>query len=118
MADLEAGIGTLSRLAEAAVDVTVIVVEPTPRSIDVARRAVAVAEEQHHGRVVLVANKLTDGDDRQRVRDAFPDVTMIEIPADPAVDEADRLGVSPVDHDPGSPAVTALEGLAAVITED
>jgi CO dehydrogenase nickel-insertion accessory protein CooC1 len=118
VADLEAGIGTLSRLAEAAVDVTVIVVEPTPRSIDVARRAVAVAEEQHHGRVVLVANKLTDGDDRQRVRDAFPDVTMIEIPADPAVDEADRLGVSPVDHDPGSPAVTALEGLAAVITED
>lgn len=115
MADLEAGIGTLTRLAEAAVDVTIVVVEPTPRSIDVARRAVAVAQEQRHGRVIVVANKLDDADDRARVHAAFPELLIVEVPTDSVVDEADRLGVSPVDHDPRAPAVCAIEELAAIV---
>lgn len=115
VADLEAGIGTLTRLAEAAIDVTVVVVEPTPRSIDVARRAVAVAHEQRHGRVIVVANKLDDGDDCARVRAAFPDLTIVEVPTDSVIHQADRLGVSPVDHDPRSPAVNAMEELAAIV---
>ena len=59
VADLEAGIGTLTRLADASVDVVVVVVEPTPRSIDVAQRAVELARERKQGRVVLVANQIT-----------------------------------------------------------
>lgn len=115
VADLEAGIGTLTRLAEAAVDVTVVVVEPTPRSIDVARRAVTVAREQSQGRLVVVANKVADDDDRERIRAAFADLPIIEVPIDAAIDEADRLGVSPLDHAPGCPAVAALEQLASLV---
>ena len=111
VADLEAGIGTLTRLASASVDATVVVVEPTLRSIDVARRAVAVADEQRQGRVVVVANKVTDDGDRARIEEAFAGRTLVVVPDDPAVDTADRLGVSPVDHEPGAPAVAALEGL-------
>ena len=120
VADLEAGIGTLTRLASSSVDVTVVVVEPTLRSIDVARRAVAVADEQRQGRVVVVANKVSDGPDRARIEEAFGDRTLVMVPDDPAIDTADRLGVSPVDHEPQAPAVAALEslvdtlGLAAV----
>lgn len=112
VADLEAGIGTLTRLASASVDATVVVVEPTLRSIDVARRAVAVADEQRQGRVVVVANKVSDDDDRARIHEAFAGRTLVVVPDDPAVDTADRLGVSPVDHEPGAPAVAALESLA------
>lgn len=112
VADLEAGIGTLTRLASASVDATVVVVEPTLRSIDVARRAVAVADEQRQGRVVVVANKVTDDDDRARIEEAFAGRTLVVVPEDPAIDAADRLGVSPVDHEPSAPAVAALEGLA------
>ena len=112
VADLEAGIGTLTRLASASVDATVVVVEPTLRSIDVARRAVAVADEQRQGRVVVVANKVSDDDDRARIDEAFAGRTLVVVPDDPAVDTADRLGVSPVDHEPGAPAVAALESLA------
>ena len=115
VADLEAGIGTLTRLSEAAVDVTVVVVEPTPRSIDVASRAVTVASEQGQGRLIVVANKVTDDDDRARIRDAFADLPIVEVPSDAAIDEADRLGLSPVDHAPGCPAVAALEELAALV---
>ena len=115
VADLEAGIGTLTRLASASVDATVVVVEPTLRSIDVARRAVAVADEQRQGRVVVVANKVTDDDDRARIREAFGDRALVVVPDDPAVDAADRLGVSPVDHEPGAPAVAALESLVEAL---
>ena len=115
VADLEAGIGTLTRLASASVDATVVVVEPTLRSIDVARRAVAVADEQRQGRVVVVANKVGDDDDRARITEAFGDRVAVVVPDDPAVDTADRLGVSPVDHEPGAPAVAALEGLVEAL---
>ena len=111
VADLEAGIGTLTRLDPSAVDVTVVVVEPTLRSIDVARRAVAVADEQRQGRVVVVANKVSDRQDRARIEEAFGHRQLVVVPEDPAVDTADRLGVSPVDHEPSAPAVAALESL-------
>ena len=111
VADLEAGIGTLTRLASASVDATVVVVEPTLRSMDVAHRALAVADEQRQGRVVVVANKVAGDDDRARIHEAFGDRVVVVVPEDPAIDTADRLGVSPVDHEPHAPAVAALEGL-------
>ena len=115
VADLEAGIGTLTRLEEARVDVTVIVVEPTPRSIDVAARAAAVAAERRQGRMIAVANKVTSDDDRQRVADALGACEVVAVPLDAAVEEADRDGVSPLDQSPGAPAVAALESLADLI---
>lgn len=118
VADLEAGIGTLTRLADAAVDVTVVVVEPTPRSIDVAARAVATAREKAQGQLVVVANKVVDDDDRARIRNAFADLPIIEVPIDGAIDEADRLGLSPLDHAPDCPAVAALEQLSALVATD
>lgn len=115
VADLEAGIGTLTRLPDRAVDVTLVVVEPTPRSIDVAQRAVLVASERAQGSVVIVANKVADADDEARVREAFPDNEVVIVPADPVVNDADRRGVSPLDVDAQSPAVMALVGLSEQI---
>lgn len=115
VADLEAGIGTLTRLEEARVDVTVVVVEPTPRSIDVAARALAVAAERRQGRVIAVANKVTDDADRRRVADAMGGCEVVAVPLDAAVEEADRDGVSPLDHSPTAPAMVALESLADLI---
>ncbi len=41
LADCEAGIGTLTRLGETPVDVVLVVVEPTPKSLEVGARAAA-----------------------------------------------------------------------------
>lgn len=112
VADLEAGIGTLTRLPDRAVDVTLIVIEPTPRSIDVAQRALLVASERYQGRILIVANKVADDDDEARIRDAFPETEIVIVPADPVVNDADRRGLSPVDVDADSPAVLALLGLS------
>ncbi len=116
VADLEAGIGTLTRLEESAVDVTLVVVEPTPRSIDVAQRAVAVAEEKRQGRVLIVANKVSGTEDRDRLTAAFEGHQIEFVPTDSAVDVADRNGTSPVDDAPDSPAVKAIERIARLVS--
>ncbi len=120
VADLEAGIGTLTRLPPESVDVVIVVVEPTPRSIDVARRAMTVATEQRQGRIIVLANKVADDADRQRIIDGLAGDAdryrqIIVVPHDDSVDRADRLGVSPVDLSAASPAVEAMEDLIAVL---
>lgn len=115
VADMEAGIGSLTRLDEAAIDVTLVVVEPTPRSIDVARRGVHVADERGQGRIVIVGNKITGDADRRRIVDAFGDRPTVFVPEDPAIDEADRRGTSPSDDAPDAPGVLALERIIDVL---
>ena len=113
VADLEAGIGTLTRLPEGSVDTTLVIVEPTPRSIDVGKRAVLVAAERQQGRITVVANKVLDDEDVARVREAFADHEVVTVPADSVVTTADRKGASPMDIDPDAPAVAAIAGLAS-----
>lgn len=112
IADMEAGIGTLARLEPGAVDVVVVVVEPTHKSLDVARRALGLAEEKGIGRHFVVANRITSDADLAFVRQELGDLDLVVVPEDRAVVEADRAGVSPWDHDPDSAAVRSLLTLA------
>lgn len=115
VADMEAGIGSLSRLDESAIDVTLVVVEPTPRSIDVALRGIHVADQRRQGRIVIVANKIVNDADRQRIVDAFGDRPTVFIPEDPEIDAADRRGTSPSDDAPDAPGVRAIERIIDVL---
>jgi CO dehydrogenase maturation factor len=113
VADLEAGLGTLTRIRSGEVDVAVVVVEPTAKSLEVAARALELAAKKAVPRRVLVANRVRSDDDLALVRAALPGADMVAVvPDDPAVRQADRAGVAPLDAAPGSPAVTALAGLA------
>ena len=112
VADLEAGIGTLTRLGEQQVDAVLLLVEATPKSIEVATRAAGLAREKSLGRLVVVANRVRHADDLAAVRAAFPDDRVVGIPDDPAIVEADRRGLAPLDLAPDAPAVRALAELA------
>lgn len=118
MADFEAGVGTLVRLGDQPVDVVLVVVEPTPKSIEVGTRAAALASERSGARVVIVASRVRSDDDLNTIRAAFPDHEVVAVPDDPAVVDAERRGLAPLDHAPDCPAVRALvdlaEGLAPV----
>ncbi|MDP9070018.1 MAG: carbon monoxide dehydrogenase, partial [Actinomycetota bacterium] len=92
IADLEAGIGTLTRLADQRVDAVLVVVEPTPKSIEVGTRAADLAREKALGRVIVVASRIRDEDDLATVAKAFPDHEVVAIPDDPAIVKADRDG--------------------------
>ncbi len=116
IADFEAGVGTLTRLGEQRVDTVLVVVEATPKSIEVGLRAVELAKERKLQRVVIIANRIRSEEDLERIRAAFPGVEVVPVPEDPAIREADRRGLAPVDHAPDAPAVRALVSLAEQLT--
>ncbi|MBA2318580.1 MAG: hypothetical protein H0V93_12505 [Euzebyales bacterium] len=112
MADLEAGLGTLTRMGDTPIDVVLLVVEPSAKSVEVGRRAVALLEGRPVGRLIVVGNKVAGEEDVERLREAFGDHELVVVPDDQAVRAADRAGDSPLDHAPGCPAVAALTTLA------
>jgi CO dehydrogenase maturation factor len=112
IADLEAGIGTLTRLGDQRVDAVLVVVEPTPKSLEVGRRAAELARERPIGRVIVVASRVRDDADLSTVKAAFPGYEVVPVPDDPAIVRAERQGVAPMDSAPDAPAVQALVDLA------
>jgi CO dehydrogenase maturation factor len=112
VADLEAGIGTLTRMPEGAVDVVLVVVEPAAKSLEVGKRLVELAAHRGVAEVVTIANRVRDDDDLVVVRRALGDAEVAVVPYDDGVLEADRRGEAPLDRAPDAPAVRALEGLA------
>ena len=112
VADFEAGLGTVMRLDGRPVDVVVVVVEPTAKSLEVGRRAADLVIETSLGRLALVANRVRDLDDVARIAAVFPDLEPVLVPDDQAIVEAERRGLAPLDAAPDSAAVRALVGLA------
>jgi CO dehydrogenase maturation factor len=112
IADFEAGVGTLTRLGEQRVDTVLVVVEATPKSIEVGLRAMQLARERKLERVVIIANRVRSEEDVEKIRAAFPGLEVVPVPEDPAIRDADRRGVAPIDHAPHAPAVRALVSLA------
>lgn len=112
VADFEAGIGTVMRLAGCPVDVVVVVVEPTAKSLEVGRRAAEIVDEGRLGRLVVAANRMRDEEDLARVRQVFPAAALHVVPDDPAIVAAERAGAAPLDAAPDAPAVRALIDLA------
>lgn len=115
IADLEAGVGTLSRLPEGGADMLIVVVEPTLKSIEVGQRIVALASRRHPGsKLILVGNRVGDPSDAERIRAAF-EIEPVVVPDDPGIAEADRHGLSPLDASPQSAGTRALVGLARLV---
>jgi CO dehydrogenase maturation factor len=108
--DLEAGLGTVLRLAPGNADVVLVVANPTAKALEVARRAVAIAADKTE--VIVLANRVRDDADLEAIRAAIPDRELIVIPEDATIASADRDGVAPIDLDPYSPGVRAIVALA------
>lgn len=112
VADFEAGLGTILRLRGNPVDVVVVVVQPSEKSLEVGRRAVETIREADLGRIVIAANRVSSDEDVARVREAFPGLDRVLVPDDPAIVAAEREGVAPLDSAPNGPALLALVALA------
>lgn len=109
--DLEAGIGTLTRMAPGNADVIVVVANPTAKALEVARRAVEIADDL--AEVVVLANRVRNDEDMKAITDVLGDEReLIVIPEDPVIAAADREGTAPIDLDADSPGVAAIIELA------
>ncbi len=99
--DMYAGVEHLGRATVDFVDAMLIVVEPTRRSLGTAAQIKQLANDIGLMRLWLVANKVRNGDEAAFVEAETPGVPVLGmLPADLAVQEADRLGLPVYDHVP------------------
>ncbi len=108
--DLEAGVGTLTRMGREDADVVLVVANPTAKALEVARRAIEIADEL--GELIILANRVRDDADLEAIKQVLGDREMVIIPEDSVIAAADRDGSAPIDLDPSSPGVAAIVRLA------
>ncbi len=99
--DMYAGVEHLGRATVDFVDAMIIVAEPTRRSLKTAAQIKALAHDIGLDRLWLVGNKARDEADAAFFQAETPGLPILGLlPADPLVQEADRLGVPVYDHAP------------------
>lgn len=111
---MEAGVEHLSRGTARHVDTLVVTLEPYFKSLETSRRSAELAKEIGIPRIVAVANKTRDDEDRQAIREfaARHSLTLVgEIPMDDRLRKADLAGRAPIDEK-DSPAIAAIFSLA------
>lgn len=99
--DMYAGVEHLGRATVDFVDAMLVVVEPTRRSLGTAAQIKKLAHDIGLRRLWLVGNKVRDDEEDEFLRRASPGLPLLGVmPADLAVQEADRLGIAVYDHVP------------------
>lgn len=110
--DMYAGVEHLGRATVDFVDAMLVVVEPTRRSLGTAAQIKRLAADIGLTRLWLVGNKVRNEDEAAFLQAETPELPVLGIlPADLAVQEADRLGVAVYDY------VPALKKAAAEMAE-
>jgi CO dehydrogenase maturation factor len=112
--DMYAGVEHLGRATVDFVDSMIIVVEPTRRSLGTAAQIKKLAQDIGLTRLWLVGNKVRNEDEAAFLHDQSPGLPVLGLlPADLAVQEADRLGTAVYDHVPA--LREAAEDMATVL---
>jgi CO dehydrogenase maturation factor len=111
--DMYAGVEHLGRATVDFVDAMIVVVEPTLRSLGTAAQIKKLANDIGLLRLWLVGNKVRNPDEAAFLKRETPGLPILGIlPADLAVQEADRLGQAVYDY------VPALRQVAEQIGRD
>src|SRR5512136_2619252 len=106
--DMYAGVEHLGRATVDFVDAMLIVVEPTRRSLGTATQIKQLANDIGLTRCWLVGNKVRNDEEKHFLEEETPGLPVLGImPADLAVQEADRLGIPVYDHVPELKAAAA-----------
>jgi CO dehydrogenase maturation factor len=99
--DMYAGVEHLGRATVDFVDAMLVVVEPTRRSLGTAAQIKKLANDIGLDRLWLVGNKVRNRDEAEFLVDETPEIPVLgTLPADMAVQDADRLGLAVYDHVP------------------
>lgn len=99
--DMYAGVEHLGRATVDFVDAMLIVVEPTRRSLGTAVQIKKLANDIGLNRIYLIGNKVRSDEEAQFLHAETPGLPVLGfLPADLAVQEADRLNIPVYDHVP------------------
>ncbi len=112
--DMYAGVEHLGRATADFVDAMIVVVEPTRRSLGTAAQIKTLAADIGLTQLFLVGNKVRNEDERRFLDTETPGIPVLgNLPADPCVQEADRLNVAVYDYVPA--LRTAAEKIASAL---
>jgi CO dehydrogenase maturation factor len=95
----------------------VVVVQPGAQSALTARRVARILRQRGGADIVLVANRVRSQRDIRHVEKLIGEPVFTSLPFDDRVATAERLGIAPIEYAPGSPAVLAIERLAAALSD-
>jgi len=99
--DMYAGVEHLGRATVDFVDAMLVVAEPTRRSLGTAAQIKSLAQDIGLARLWLVGNKVRNQEEAVFLEAESPGLPVLGfLPADLAVQEADRLGIPVYDHVP------------------
>lgn len=118
--DMEAGIEHLGRGTARNVDVMLIVVEPSFKSIETAQRIKKLASDIGIHNFVAVANKVSTKEEEEFIKmglEKYGIPLLITVPFDKQIAYADLIKTAPIDYAPSSPAIKAVSQLKKSITE-
>ena len=116
--DLEAGLENFSRGTPRHAHTLLIVLEPYYKALETGRRVAELAREFGTERILGVANKVRSQADADAIQEfaATHGIGIVGfIPHDDAILDADRAGASPMDVNPPSLAVRAIQQIAEAI---
>jgi CO dehydrogenase maturation factor len=116
--DMEAGLEHLTRGTAQHVETMLIVIEPYYKSMETAARLHELAHELGVRHVYTLANKSRAAADEVALRHFCQQRSLnliAVLPEDDTVQQADRVGVAPLDHDAAAPVVKGLEEVARIL---
>jgi CO dehydrogenase maturation factor len=119
--DMDAGIENLGRGTTTGMDALLVVAEPGRRSLDILGKIKRLAQDIDVGRVFAVGNKVVTPDDEEMIRkwvenEGIPLLGVV--PLDETIKQADREGVAPIDLNPGSTGMSAIQTIKQRLIEE
>ena len=115
--DMYAGVEHLGRATVDFVDAMLVVVEPNRRSLGTAAQIKSLATDIGLTRLWLVGNKVRNAEEEAFLKAETTGLPLLGVlPADLAVQEADRLGIPVYNHVPS--LRKAAEGIAKALEEE
>lgn len=118
--DMEAGLEHLGRATVKGFDALICVVEPGAQSIETAGRINRLAKDINVKEVLAVGNKVSSPSDERFIEDSLTKMgieVIGMIPFDREVLKADMRRIAPIDHNPSSPAISAIKRVEEKLKE-
>ncbi|MCS4541924.1 MAG: carbon monoxide dehydrogenase accessory protein CooC [Euryarchaeota archaeon] len=113
--DMEAGIEHLGRKTAENVDAFIIMVEPSQKSIEVAKQINQLAQDIGIKKIFAIANKVLSEVDVKNISNSLSAVGIKligTIPFDQNITKADAMGKALIDFAPSAPSVQAIEEIS------